>query len=645
MGRFLLRTQIDGQPAVAPIFPPGWPAVRSLGFRAGAPMAIGPLLAAALCVPTWAIARGAARALVAAGGVPAARAALIAPVAVSLSVVCAALRYHTADTMAHGLAALCWSGAVAGGWASMDPGLGRGRQLGSVAVAGLCAGWLCATRPTSALALVALAAVVLLAQPASRRRACLLPLGVALAAAVPGVVLLLAHQRALTGSLGGSSQLAYYAVADGPRGCFRYGFGAGIGCLGEHGDFVRARLGDGFGALAAAGTTLRRLKQHLIDAGNLEPLALLVPLAVALGWRARAALARAGGGASDRGLRSVLLRRQLPGRRRALLRRRAAHRARPAGVCGGLPRRALAGAGRGAAVAGGRVVARLRGARRARPRSAARSRGGRPMFEPAVVADLAPEAMLFLDTDHGFALAARPAAPHAVARRRGDALDFMAWDAAGRPPAFAYHYDPAAAVAAPTLAPLDFAAAPGARWPAGAVVIEGESLWPPRSQLIGHALPVHAAGTCASGGRWLELVRGARADAPAGQPQGYPELPGLQPVLDEPEPTRVVVEVPLPAPWMHGMRVTPVLAIEGRGWVTVVLTADGRPAGFVRDARGSEERACLRLQGLDITKQFTRIGLQIAASLPDAGSRVALDAVILEDVGPPGPAGDPSKSR
>ncbi|WP_199693385.1 hypothetical protein, partial [Sorangium cellulosum] len=102
--------------------------------------------------------------------------------------------------------------------------------------------------------------------------------------ALPGLALLAAHQRAATGGFA-SSQAAYYAVSDGPPGCFRYGFGAGVGCLGEHGDFVRHNLAEGFGFLAAAGTTLRRLKLHLVDALNAEPLALLVIAGAAIALR------------------------------------------------------------------------------------------------------------------------------------------------------------------------------------------------------------------------------------------------------------------------------------------------------------------------------------------------------------------------
>lgn len=624
MGRFLLRTEIDGAPAVAPIFPPGWPVVLSLGFLAGAPMAVGPLLAATLCVPTWVIARRAGASLCAAGVVSAQRAALVAPVAVALSVVCAALRYHTADTMAHGLSALCWAGAVAAGWASTDAALQRRRRLVLVGVAGLCAGWLCATRPTSALGLTLLVAVVVLARPAAQRRAAYVPLLVALAAAIPGVLLLVLHQRALTGSFGGSSQLAYYAASDGPAGCFRYGFGGGIGCLGEHGDFVRARLGDGFGALAAAGTTLRRLKQHLVDAGNLDPLALLLPAAVVLGWRARAlrwlGLAVAlqvavyipfyfdgnypGGGA--RFFADVLpIEHALLACASVCIAERARARLEA-------PLWLVALALFGFAVRGGRHHSALRD-----------REGGRPMFEPALVAALPPGAMLFVDTDHGFALAARPEAPQAVARRRGDAIDAMAWDAAGRPPAFAYTYDPGTVVAAPSVTALDLAVA-ARLGPGGRPTVEGESLWPPRTQARGHAVVEHASGTCASAGRWLALVPDDRRPSSADG------------VAARAEPN-VVVDVALPAPWMQGRGADVIVALSAGSSVELQWWVDRRPHGAWGVVPAGPGLRCVRFTMPVLPIKFEYLDLQIAASIRGRGPGAALDAVVVTDAAPPPP--------
>ncbi|MEO7331365.1 MAG: hypothetical protein ABI193_22505, partial [Minicystis sp.] len=285
LGRFLLRSETTEGAAVAVIFPPGYPALLALGFLLHAPMAVGPLLAAALVIATFALADALARSPALAAP---ARALSIPRLAAALSVSCAALRYHTADTMSHGLAALCFTLALGLTFRALDTDAQRSskRAFTLVFAAGLAAGLLLATRPVSALALVAVLALTFLtlgrALPRARRLALFALL---LAGALPGIALLLAHQRAATGALGLSSQRLYYALADGPPGCFRYGFGAGIGCLGEHGDFVRHNLPEGYGALQAAATTLRRLKLHLVDPASFELWGLLVPLGAALGFR------------------------------------------------------------------------------------------------------------------------------------------------------------------------------------------------------------------------------------------------------------------------------------------------------------------------------------------------------------------------
>jgi len=152
-------------------------------------MAIGPLLAALLVPASYALARGFGAERV------------TAYAAAALGVVCSALRYHTADTMSHGLSALLVAVALA---LCLRPG--RLAALGS----GLALGLLIATRPVTGLFVTASAAW------ASRERGTALfvrALGV-----VPGLLLLLWHQRTLTGDWLSSGQSAYYAVADGPPG-------------------------------------------------------------------------------------------------------------------------------------------------------------------------------------------------------------------------------------------------------------------------------------------------------------------------------------------------------------------------------------------------------------------------------------------
>lgn len=284
-GRFLLPTT-PGHQAV--IFPPGYPAALAPFQLLGIPMWLGPLLAAAIVCLTHACAR---RLFPRDPGV--------ANWAAVLSVLSAALRYHTADTMSHAWCATLWLGAVYCALRARDRAPERAAtadedtrvrqssiwQLGS----GACLGWLLATRPFTALA--AALSLILLARafgrapaplPVRPRGRAYWPLWLTLGA-LPGAALWLWHQAATSGTLFGSSQLAYYAVADGPAGCFGYGLGA-RGCLFEHGDFVRSQLPNGFGVWQMLATSARRLKAHLVDSGNLEVFALVLPW---VAWRER----------------------------------------------------------------------------------------------------------------------------------------------------------------------------------------------------------------------------------------------------------------------------------------------------------------------------------------------------------------------
>ena len=309
LGRFLVRSEDAAGARAAVLFPPGYPLLLALGFLVGAPLAVGPLLAAALVVATFALAKEIARGSPELAGVPLSAAAL--------SATCGALRYHTADTMSHGLAALCFTVAVTwllrarareagegelttetrrtrGATEFFGGSLAGGARsgVGAAVIAGVFGGWLFATRPASGLAFAGTAIVILWGGAPSSygapraffvRRAQMLAC-VALGA-VPFLFVYVVHQRLATGSWLVSTHAAHYALNDGPAGCFRYGFGEGIGCFGEHGDFVRANLPHGFGFVAAVKTTARRLWMHLVDAGNAEPLALLVPVGAALAWR------------------------------------------------------------------------------------------------------------------------------------------------------------------------------------------------------------------------------------------------------------------------------------------------------------------------------------------------------------------------
>lgn len=625
MGRFLVRADGPGGETAAVIFPPGYPALLALGFLVGAPLAVGPLLAAALVLATVDLARRVAG--------PGSRAgAPAAGIAAGLSVVCAALRYHTADTMSHGLAALCFTGALALTLRAVDPSTSRRGAVGSAALAGWLAGWLVATRPISALGLgVTLGLGLALgrrllgaspgdgdaaisasmadgarthesAPPAASRLA--LALTIVLAAA-PGALLLFAHQKAATGSFALSSQLLYYSVSDGPPGCFRYGFGAGTGCLGEHGDFVRAQLAHGYGALEAAGTTLRRLKQHLVDPANIEVLALLVPAGAALAWRRPRARLLALGVAAQIVVHVPFY---FDGNYPAGGARFYADVLPLEHVLIALAALAIAGRLRRPAWAPGVIAMALLGfvIRGRFDHEQLRDReGGRPMFEPSLAAIVGgSDALLFFDTDHGFNLAFEPGASPGAARRRGDALDPMVWEARGRPRAFHYQFyvPDGGGPAVVSLIPLDFS---GAIEPASSIEIEGESLWPAVAQRRAWALPEHAGGTCASAGRWLRVYR-EPGDAPA------------------------EVAVRLPAPWVRGGHVAPRLALAGDVEGEVRLEADGaRIAAWTFDPRPPREASCVELLPRAVPAGARAVDLVLVSTKRGEHGIVALDRVNL----------------
>ncbi|HYO92887.1 MAG TPA: hypothetical protein VER33_00170 [Polyangiaceae bacterium] len=484
-GRFLLAT---AEGSLGVLFPPGYSAALALAFLLGSPMAFGPLLAAALVVATYFAAREfGANERVALG-------------AALLGVLSAALRYHTADTMSHGWSALLLTVALTAAARGSGP---------AAALAGACTGWLVASRPVTGA--VALVFVVWLLRQRLRQMSWLVP------GLLPGGLLLLLHQRALTGSWFESTQLAYYALADGPPGCFRYGFGANIGCWFEHGEFVRAHLADGYGLGAALANSARRLAVHAADITNFAPLVLAVPLALRLKAR----------GPGPRSLVAVVV---------AVMAAYAPFYFEGSYPGGGarlfadvLPLEHVLVAQTLSAVHLLRFAWPLSLAGFAlhtshQHRLLAEREGGRPMFEASVLARQGiASGLVFVSTDHGFALGHDPsaAAPLIVARLRGDSLDRLLWDNLGRPPAYRYDYATVAPSSRPRLLPWS----PPAPEP---LRIEGESLWPPLGLTGGWVHPQFNGAGCVSGGRTLRV----RADHGSVEARlAVPSLTGAQRVL------------------------------------------------------------------------------------------------------------------
>ncbi len=535
-GRFLLaRWTADGAVAGV-IFPPGYPALLALGFLAGAPMAVGPVIAALLVLATAALARAVSHR------------DDVAVIAAVMSVLCAALRYHTADTMSHGAAALALTSALAFAFLARDTPPGRYR-IALLAAAGLAVGWLAATRPFSA------AAVVLAGSPFlafARQRRSWLDLAWIAAGAVAPLALLAAHQLATTGHLLASSQRAYYAVADGPPGCFRYGFGRGIGCLVEHGTYVRDLLPDGYGLAQAVRVTARRLVLHVEDVLNLPMAVVLVPLGA---WVART-------NRRARALAAVVLAVILayvpfyfdgdyPGAGARMFAEAipAEHVLAALAMCWWCDR--LRTPARLAWGLGVTATAMLLGFAifNAPKHAALRDRdGGRPFFEPAIVrAAGASHGLLFVDSDHGFATAYDPAVRTpadglVVARARHDDHDRLLWERLGRPSAWSYRWKPwEPSPAPPAVEPWSALAGTPDRW-----VFESEADWPPVAQRGGYAAPTWLApASCVSAGIALALIRTADPEA------------------------CVTIEVPMPAPgpWM----VAPWLVVYGEAEVRAWL--------------------------------------------------------------------------
>ncbi len=485
--RFLVTHEEAGVTYASGIFPIGYPLALALGVLVGAPMAVGPLLAAGLVVATWWLAREATE--VAFSTEAERRPVRLA--AAAASALSAVLRYHTADTMSHGLVALC---IATGAAAALR--VGRTGETTPAWLAGVSVGWALAARPVSGAAL----AVVVLALSRAR----LWELAPRLAAgAAPFVAIWLLHQRMATGSWLASSQLLYYAQSDGPPGCFRYGFGDGVGCLGEHGDFVRAYLEGGYGAWAALGTTGRRLWMHLADAANAEPLWLGVALGMTTTRRALAwlwtppALLVVGyapfyfdGNYPGGGGR--MLADALP----------VEHVAFAIGVStvakrlGAWPPLLCASAlSLGFALRGASQHALLRDRDLGRPELLAR--------ELDRARSAASRPLVFTARDVQFTLGFEPGANEGprVVRTRGLALDWLVWDRAGRPIAYTHELDG-------TLHLRRFETTRTSSR------VEGEDLWPAYRQRGGHAFPAPASGACASGGWRLPLVAapGSAAD-------------------------------------------------------------------------------------------------------------------------------------
>lgn len=477
---------------VAGIFPPGYPLLLAAGFLVGAPMLVGPLLAAALVIATWFLAREIALA----SGETGDRAEAIARVAVGLSVVSAALRAHTADALPHGAAAVAVTLALACAFHARRVAEPRLHGL-----AGLAVGAAGAIHPASA---VPVGAVVAALAVGDRERA--RAVSWAIAAALPGVLLLLLANRSATGHALASPLSIYFGAIE-PRPAFR--------------------VGD------ALLTTVRRLRAHLLDFDNLEPLALLAIVPLLRPPRSRAvvlvALVVAGlivlaapfdASSVAPGTGARLLVSAIP-IEHALAALALAHLfpQRLANAAVGTMALALAGF----AVHASHDHARL-----------AASGAGRPHFEPDVVREAGVEyGLVYFEDDDGFELAYDPAiqASHGMlgVRMRGDDHDRLLWDLLGHPPIHRYMPAPppaaspaasgSAAASVPPAKDAPPSAGEGPHETSASVVswtppgegsdtwrFEAEADWPAAAQSGGRVEVEEGVASCASDGKVLTLT-------------------------------------------------------------------------------------------------------------------------------------------
>jgi hypothetical protein len=548
------------------IFPPGYPLLLAMGFLVGAPMLIGPLLAAALVVATWFLAHE-----VVDGAGERGHAEAIARLAAGLSVVSAGLRYHTADALPHGAAAVAATMSLA--CALRARRTGEARFFGA---AGVTVGFLVALGPTTAVAVgLAVAGLAVRRRGQGARHVAWASMG-----ALPGLVLLLAANHAATGCAFASPGATYLSTAGGG------GFQHGIHAL----------------------SVLKGLREHLLDIANVEPLALLAAAAlfgkpmrrgavlIAMVIAAHVAfqlpvIAASAGAAPlvamvplEHVLIAIGIARLLP---RALA---------PAAVA------TLAATLAGFALHASHSHAAL-----------AVSDIGRPRFEPDALHDAnVTHGLLFFEDDAGYELAHEPgvSASHGIeaVRMRGDDHDRLLYDSLGHPSIHRY------------VARAESASAPGWMPPSGGTDVwrfEAESDWPPFALAGGSAEVIEAADPCVSQGRVLRVIPAVGKEATVTLSLPVPRGPAPP----EKRMWRVTPRVLLPAG-------------GGKGELEL-LTEPGRQrvAEWTWGEDFNERPTCVDLpaQAVELGGERTRAWLIVRA----LGGAILIDRTTLEGQGEP----------
>jgi hypothetical protein len=406
---------------------PGFPLLLSLGFLLGAPMIVGPLLAAALVVGTWLLGHEVAWT----SGEPPAQAEGLARTAAGLSVVSVALRFQTSEALPHSAAALAVTMALVGAM--------RARRTGDArwfAAAGASVGAGCAAAPWSSVAIgvVVLAMIVRADRPARTALWAVLSF-------LPGALFLLAAQRAATGH-------AFVAAKGVAQSAMTFSFPA----------TARAAL------VAFGRASLHGARQHLADVANFEPIA-LAPLALVFGkGRTRAAVLPAVVIAAAIAVHALQVASHTP-----VAIEGVARWARSgilvevlpiehALVALALARVFPAAIGRAALALFSLALGGFAVHVAYDHEKIANSGNGRPHYEPDVPRDVGiTHGLLLFDDDDGYELAADPdaIASHGIeaARSRGDDHDRLLFDILGHPPAHRYVVPKTGTATLPTFTP------------------------------------------------------------------------------------------------------------------------------------------------------------------------------------------------
>ena len=261
------------------VFPPGWPLFLVPFAKLGVLRLQGPILAFALSMAQWWLAREVVRTAPSASS-------RHDELAVRLGLVVALLGFPrtvlTADAMSHAFVALLVTLAITLTIRMIREGQGLGARasaLGALGV-GVAIGWAFSARLLDGLMLgLALGVTLLIA--ASKGRVRKSALAIALVAALPFAGLVLAAQKAATGDALTPTQEAYFVRSDWPPSCHRLGFGDDVGCWVEHME-VRETMPNGYHLKEAVRVTRERASQFAIDTFGEALIALLVFAVVAM---------------------------------------------------------------------------------------------------------------------------------------------------------------------------------------------------------------------------------------------------------------------------------------------------------------------------------------------------------------------------